>query len=215
MRYSAVAATIPVIVGIVLSGSRTGMLCAAIVLAVRFSGAVRRWKYLRRSVPLLALLLLAGLYLLKKDSADGRLLVWRCSLEMIIDKPLFGHGPGGFTAEYMNYQADYFRTHPDSPYAQLADSVHHPFNEYLLAAVDYGCLGLLVLIVSGAAIVRRYRRAAGGDPIIRAPVRACWQSGFSPFFRIRFSILSLGQWHCSACGSYSGVQGYPACCPAF
>lgn len=168
MRYSAVAATIPVVVGIVLSGSRTGMLCGAIVLAVRVYGTLGRRRRLRRSVPLLALLLLAGLYLLKKDSADGRLLVWRCSLEMIIDKPLFGHGPGGFTAEYMNYQADYFRTHPDSPYAQLADSVHHPFNEYLLAAVDYGCLGLLALIVSGAAIVRRYRRVAGGDPIIRA-----------------------------------------------
>lgn len=168
MRYSAVAATIPVVVGIVLSGSRTGMLCGAIVLAVRVYGTLGRRRRLRRSVPLLALLLLAGLYLLKKDSADGRLLVWRCSLEMIIDKPLFGHGPGGFTAEYMNYQADYFRTHPDSPYAQLADSVHHPFNEYLLAAVDYGCFGLLALIVSGAAIVRRYRRVAGGDPIIRA-----------------------------------------------
>ena len=168
MRYSAVAATIPVVVGIVLSGSRTGMLCGAIVLAVRVYGTLGRRRRLRRSVPLLALLLLAGLYLLKKDSADGRLLVWRCSLEMIIDKPLFGHGPGGFTAEYMNYQADYFRTHPDSPYAQLADSVHHPFNEYLLAAVDYGCLGLLVLIVAGAASVRRYSRAAGEGPLIRA-----------------------------------------------
>ena len=168
MRYSAVAATIPVVVGIVLSGSRTGMLCGAIVLAVRVYGTLGRRRRLRRSVPLLALLLLAGLYLLKKDSADGRLLVWRCSLEMIIDKTLFGNGPGGFTAEYMNYQADYFRTHPDSPYAQLADSVHHPFNEYLLAAVDYGCLGLLVLIVSGAAIVRRYSRAAGEGPLIRA-----------------------------------------------
>lgn len=42
----------------------------------------------------------------------------------------------------MNYQAAYFRAHPGSPYARLADSVPHPFNEYLFVAVNYGLLGV-------------------------------------------------------------------------
>ncbi|GHT53163.1 hypothetical protein AGMMS49982_15460 [Bacteroidia bacterium] len=91
-------------------------------------------------------LALAGLYVLKKDSADGRLLIWRCTYEMVKDKPQ-GFGEGGFKANYMNYQAKYFEKHPDSKYAMLADNVNRPFNEYLLVLVDYGIFGLLLLTV--------------------------------------------------------------------
>lgn len=167
-RYSAIAAMTLIVFGIILSGSRAGMVCVAIVLAVRIDSTVGRRKLLLWGV-LSAFLLLAGLYFLKRDSADGRLLIWCCSLEMVKDKPLFGHGPGGFAAGYMNYQADYFRTHPDSPYVRLADSVQHPFNEYLSVAVDYGLLGVAVLVALGWGVVRRYRRAAvGRDPAVRA-----------------------------------------------
>lgn len=108
------------------------------------------------------------MYLLKKDSAGGRLLIWRCSLAMVADKPIFGYGPGGFTAHYMNYQADYFSEHPDSPFARLADTVHHPFNEYLLVAVNYGFFGLLVLAALGYVTLRQYRKQNNRDPAVRA-----------------------------------------------
>ena len=92
------------------------------------------------------LLILAGLlYGAKKDSADGRLLIWRCSLEMMKDRPLLGWGIDGFEAHYMDYQAAYFGQHPDSRYASLADTVQYPFSEYLNIGVTFGAVGLLTL----------------------------------------------------------------------
>ncbi|GHT77093.1 hypothetical protein AGMMS50262_17240 [Bacteroidia bacterium] len=91
-------------------------------------------------------LALSGLYFLKKDSADGRLLIWRCTYEMIQDKPLLGYGHGGFKANYMNYQARYFAEHPDSQYAMLADNVNRPFNEYLLLLTNYGLAGFILFL---------------------------------------------------------------------
>ena len=49
-----------------------------------------------------------GLYRMKKDSADGRRLIWNVTSKMIQDKPLFGHGTNGFQANYMEYQANFF-----------------------------------------------------------------------------------------------------------
>lgn len=156
------------VVGVVLSGSRAGMLSIGAVGVMRGISVVRNPSVRRATWGLLPVLLV-GLYFLKRDSADGRLLVWRCTAAMIADRPLFGHGPDGFAAGYMNYQADYLREHPDTPYAQLADSVQHPFNEYLAVAVDYGLFGAMVLAALGWGVVRRYRRsAAGGDPVVRA-----------------------------------------------
>lgn len=46
----------------------------------------------------------------KKDSADGRLLIWRCAMPMLQQNWLTGYGTGGFEAHYMDYQADYLKT---------------------------------------------------------------------------------------------------------
>ncbi|MCX6327684.1 MAG: O-antigen ligase family protein, partial [Bacteroidia bacterium] len=55
----------------------------------------------------------AGLYLLKKGSSDGKLLIWEVTIGKISEKPLFGHGVGRFEAEYNNWQAAYFKSHPE------------------------------------------------------------------------------------------------------
>lgn len=106
-------------------------------------------KVLAAGIPLI-LLLLFLIYRFKADSANGRLLIWRVSLDMFIEKPLFGFGPGGFLAHYMDYQANYLSSHPDSKFLLLADNVNNPFNEYILVLVNYGLCGfacLLVLII--------------------------------------------------------------------
>ena len=89
--------------------------------------------------------LLVGLYSIRKDSANGRLLIWKVSLEMIKDKPVFGLGINGFQANYMEYQARYFRTHPDSPFSNLADNNQFAFNEVLKLLVERGLVGFLLL----------------------------------------------------------------------
>jgi len=86
----------------------------------------------------------AGLYHFKKGSADGRLLIWKVSAEMIKDKPVLGHGTGKFAADYMNYQAAYFKPNPDSPESLRADNVTYAYNELLKLTVEKGIIGLLL-----------------------------------------------------------------------
>lgn len=149
-----------IILAVILSGSRTGVFCLVVL------GMLYILHYFSISIKTKQIFILTGillgficfLYLLKKDSADGRLLIWNCSWNMIMDKPWTGFGFGGFRENYMYYQAAYFRQFPDSPYAMLAGNVSRPFNEYILLLVNFGLLGLLVLIVCIYGIVRLYRR---------------------------------------------------------
>lgn len=99
--------------------------------------------------------LLVGLYSIRKDSANGRLLIWEVSLEMAKDKPVFGHGINGFQANYMEYQARYFAAHPDSPFSNLADNNLFAFNEVLKLLVEKGIIGLLLLGALGYVLFTR------------------------------------------------------------
>jgi len=103
-------------------------------------------------------ILITGLYFYKKDSANGRLLIWRCSWEMIKEKPLTGYGQGGFKANYMNYQAVYFEKHPDSKQALLADNISRPFNEYIGLLVNYGLVGFLLFLLCVFYLIIAFKR---------------------------------------------------------
>lgn len=61
-----------------------------------------------KSLPKIGLIVFTLLFLIftyyyKKDSANGRLLIWRVSSEMTADAPLTGKGIGSFRKEYMHY----------------------------------------------------------------------------------------------------------------
>lgn len=93
---------------------------------------------------LLSALALVGMYKFKQDSADGRLLIWKVAGNMVAEKPVWGHGTGKFAADYMNYQAAYFKPNPDIPEAMNADNVTYPYNELLKMTVENGVIGLLL-----------------------------------------------------------------------
>ncbi|MCQ2065099.1 MAG: O-antigen ligase family protein [Bacteroidaceae bacterium] len=148
-------AALSYLVFIGFSESRASLLAATASLLVillenkTVRNVLLRKKVLAACIPLI-LLLLFLIYRFKADSANGRLLIWRVSLDMFMEKPLFGFGPGGFLANYMDYQANYLSSHPDSKFLLLADNVNNPFNEYILVLVNYGLCGfacLLVLII--------------------------------------------------------------------
>ena len=130
-----------------LSGSQAGVLSIFMLVAIWGYQSVS-WNKLQKIVLVIGALvvLIVFLYFLKRNSADGRLLIWICCLNMIAIKPWFGFGSGGFEAHYMDYQAQFFHRNPDSGYAILADTVQQPFNEFLRIAVDYGLGGLLGLL---------------------------------------------------------------------
>lgn len=143
------------------------------------------------AIALMLIVILAGLYLIKKDSANGRLLIWQCTAHMIVDNPLFGHGIGGFQREYMLYQAEYFRNIPNSSFSMLADIVKHPFNEYLLFLVEHGIVGGLFLSFFVIYIFRGYCKNMNHEKfyallcLIAIAVFACFSYPLGyPFIRI-------------------------------
>lgn len=89
--------------------------------------------------------LISGLYSYKKDSADGRILIWKISLEMVKDKPILGYGFDGFRKNYMNYQAAYLQEKqlPET-INNLADDNHHAFNEFLRIIIEQGIIGVII-----------------------------------------------------------------------
>lgn len=89
----------------------------------------------------------AGLYLLKKGSADGRLLTWKISSEIIADNPVTGTGFNGFKACYMEYQARYFENNTESAEALAAGDNNYAFNELVQQTVQHGLAGSLLLLL--------------------------------------------------------------------
>lgn len=88
---------------------------------------------------------LAGIYYLKKDSADGRLLIWRVCTEMIKDRPIFGQGANSFEVHYMEYQARFFENNPFAN-PNVADDISYPFNEFVKVFVELGSVGIIFLL---------------------------------------------------------------------
>lgn len=149
------------------SESRTGMVSLLIIICFFFihqyiKGLVN--KIIIFSIVLFLFLFCS--YFVKKDSADGRLFIWRCTWEMIKDKPFCGHGIGAFNAHYMDYQAAYFDHNPNSKFQMLADNIKHPFNEYLKIGVQYGIIGWGVLVTLGLFLVRCYKRSPSSEGYI-------------------------------------------------
>lgn len=116
----------------------------------------------------LLLCFLYSFYLFKKDSADGRLLIYKISTTLIKEQPLSGVGFDRFKAYYMDGQARWFEQHgPEgNEAAQLADNTFYAFNEPLQFIVENGLLGLILIT---AAIMICLRSRSGGPYM---PVRS-------------------------------------------
>lgn len=159
VQVAAVSALLLVLAVLVAAQSRAALLATLAVLVLWAASSSRRpvgtfWKV---AVPVLLAAALVGMYFLKKDSADGRLLIWWVTLRLIMQHPVVGGGTHAFWRAYMPAQADYFRLHPDSRFALLADNVRHPFNEYLSVLLQWGVVGLLLLAIVVLLAVRAWR----------------------------------------------------------
>ena len=143
---------------LLLSESRTGILAGILLPAAwwMFGSIKRRW--LKLAVLGIGVVLMPIMYMAKKDSADGRLLMFRCGWEMIKDKPLFGLGTEGVQAHYMDYQAEWLAAHPESDFTMLADNVKSVFNEYLTIGICFGIVGWLFLGLFVWLMIHCYRK---------------------------------------------------------
>lgn len=68
---------------------------------------------------------------MKKDSADGRALIWKISVETIYKYPI-GVGLGNFSGSYGEQQATYFRSGKATEQEILvAGNPEYAFNEFI------------------------------------------------------------------------------------
>lgn len=110
---------------------------------------------------------LYGVYTLKKDSANGRLFMWKITTLAIKDKPITGVGLGGFPASYAKAQMEYFKSGKASETEKLvAGSPEYAFNEYLRIFLEQGIIGgilflLLTIIIIRSGIRNKQTGAAG------------------------------------------------------
>lgn len=104
-----------ILFGIFLTGSRAALVSIfAGVLFLFYPYLIRNRHSVLSSILVKILILLTisvlvvVVYFLRKDSADGRFLIWYNTACMIKDYSFWGCGSGGWLANYMHYQADFF-----------------------------------------------------------------------------------------------------------
>lgn len=119
-----------------------------------------KWDFLIKVV--LCLLSIAGLAILvyyKYTSSIGRLFIWKISLIMFFEKPLFGWGTSGFEKSYLYHQADYFRVNlaAKSVYKYTATDTVNAFNKYIMILVRFGVAGLCIFIYFICRIIWRIK----------------------------------------------------------
>jgi O-antigen ligase len=103
---------------------------------------------------LIFLLFSIGIYHLKKGSSDGRLFIWKNSIQIIKDNPFFGVGFDRFKTHYMEYQANYFSNIGETSEALVADNTYYAFNEFIQFTVENGIIGFIILIILLITIFR-------------------------------------------------------------
>lgn len=115
------------------------------------------WKRIKRRIRqhkrfyiiggILGCVLLSGsntfLYTLKKDSADGRFLMWKITAKAIRKQPITGTGLGGFPAAYAETQAEYMASGKATEQEKwVSGCPEYAFNEYLQIGLEQGVVGL-------------------------------------------------------------------------
>lgn len=147
------------------SMSRAGWLALAAALAVEALRLprVREWirghRWVIPASSLVAAVLLVGAFLLKSESALGRLHIWRMECRAIAERPWMGAGPGMGPWAYGEAQEAFFREHLEtvSPtVVRVAGCPEYAFNEFLGVGMELGVPGMLLsvmLVVASIAVL--------------------------------------------------------------
>jgi len=96
-------------------------------------------------------------------SGSTRLGIYSISLELIKQRPIFGHGIGSFGRIFQYAKPDFYKSHPDAILPK--QYVSHPHNETLLWLVEGGLtvgVGLLSVLVGVILALRQIGWRRGG-----------------------------------------------------
>lgn len=150
---------------IAFSGSRVGLLGLILSLILL---AVFRFKQLTNNKTLVVLAIIAmtaGVFSGKTGmersfqksanitegmSSDVRINMYRIGLELVLQKPLQGHGIGSFLRVWNLQTGDYYARHSE---AILPPYIEHPHNELLFWIIEGGLLIILGILAAIVAVV--------------------------------------------------------------
>lgn len=145
--------TILILTLLPMTMSRTGWFAAisgcAVVLLMHLK-SICNWsngKLKLITFLIFCLLLISAIpaYLLKQNSADGRLLIWKISTTLIPDNIFTG--VGNFAGAYGEAQEAYFRNANRSENDKMiAGAPDYAYNEYLQVLIEDGIVGLVIFI---------------------------------------------------------------------
>ena len=151
VRYVTACVTFGVtLVALVPTMSRAGWIGALVGVMLLYRGEIVSWGNTRRRwvigggiVGMIVVLML--FYLLKKDSANGRLFIWQNTVSAYWKTPLFGVGIDGFERAFAEAQHDYFEKEKvleqDNRHVEMAGVVESAFNEPLALFLLLGAVG--------------------------------------------------------------------------
>lgn len=113
------------------------------------------WRLHRKKVSLVMVIIciitiagIMGIYQMKKDSANGRLLMWKVTAMAIAKQPIKGVGLGGFPAAFAETQSEYFASRKATETEKIvAGCPEYAFNEYLQIGLEQGVIGLITFLL--------------------------------------------------------------------
>lgn len=153
---------LPVIFLILLPAtwSRAALMSAAICLGIIYWNEWKPWKW---QVAIGVTVIIAGLYFLKKGSADGRSIIYLISLLCIAQSPIWGSGIGSFCHQYAERMSSFYIQHPSFNF-QSADVIESAFNSLLQIGVEQGLAGMTL---AAALIILLLIKLKGKGTVLR------------------------------------------------
>lgn len=99
-----------------------------------------------------------NIYLLKQDSANGRILIWKIAVTNSVKYP-WGVGLGNFAGIYGEMQSEYFSEKGRNDIEiKVAGAPDYAFNEYIQILIESGYISLLFFILlNGYSLYKAYQ----------------------------------------------------------
>jgi O-antigen polymerase len=142
---------------------------------------------------LIAIVALAGYlgFFIKKESSLGRLFIWKTAIAEN-RHPFLGNGYSYFERSYNLLQRNYFVKHPDpnSLEARLSGNVSYCYNELVETWVNFGLLGIVLVILICYFLVKGYiKHVKDKDPIFHLSYLGIMSTAIVSLTSYPFSML--------------------------
>lgn len=138
-----------------------------------------------------------GAYFIKKESADGRFLMWKVASRAAIEAPVDGVGWSNVAGTYGEAQERYFNSGVGTEAEMtVADAPEYVFNEYLQVAIAFGipaAIAMMVIIAGGVIVAIRNRSfgLAGSAAAVAVVMMASYPLQF-PLFVVTIGVIVSG-----------------------